>query len=108
MDASSYAKSAFREPRRTPGRHGYTAYFPAHIPRTIELPSRTVRLLADAEASLGRLAGVGQLVPNPALLIRPYLLEDVGVLEEGHAGPRSQRRYLARDLMDAVTDSTMS
>ncbi len=59
-----------------PGRHGYVAYFPASIPRTIDLPAATVKLLADAEASLGRLAGVGQLVPNPHLLIRPYLLRE--------------------------------
>jgi Fic family protein len=52
------------------------AYFPAPIPRAIELPVSTVRLLADAEASLGRLAGVGQLVPNPHLLIRPYLIRE--------------------------------
>jgi Fic family protein len=59
------------------GRHGYVAYFPSPIPRRIELPvSSTVTLLADAEASLGRLAGVGQLVPNPDLLIRPYLLRE--------------------------------
>lgn len=76
MDPARYTKSAFGEPRRTVGRHGYTAYFPAPIPRTTELPGRTVRLLADAEASLGRLAGVGQLVPNPYLLIRPYLLRE--------------------------------
>lgn len=76
MDASTYASTHFGEPRRTPGRHGYTAYFPAPIPRVIEIPTATVRLLADAESSLGRLAGVGQLVPNPHLLIRPYLLRE--------------------------------
>ncbi len=76
MDASAYASTLFGEPRRTPGRHGYTAYFPAPIPRSIEIPTATVRLLADAESSLGRLAGVGQLVPNPHLLIRPYLLRE--------------------------------
>lgn len=76
MDASTYASTPFGEPRRTPGRHGYTAYFPAPIPRVIEIPTATVRLLADAESSLGRLAGVGQLVPNPHLLIRPYLLRE--------------------------------
>jgi Fic family protein len=76
VDFDEYAKSAFGEPRRTPGRHGYVAYFPAAIPRLIELPSRTIRLLGDAEASLGRLAGVGRLVPNPYLLIRPYLLRE--------------------------------
>jgi Fic family protein len=58
------------------GPHGYVAYFPAPIPRTIDLPPSTQRLLADAEASLGRLAGVGQSVPNPHLLIRPYLLRE--------------------------------
>jgi len=59
-----------------PGSHGYVAYCPAPIPRDIELSASTIRLLADAEASLGRLAGVGQLVPNPHLLIRPYLLRE--------------------------------
>lgn len=76
MELAAYSKTPFGEPRRLPGRHGYVAYFPAPIPRTIELPTATVRLLADAEASLGRLAGVGELVPNPHLLIRPYLLRE--------------------------------
>jgi Fic family protein len=76
VDLSDYTSTIFGEPRRTPGRHGYTAYFPAPIPRELELPTPTVRLLADAEASLGRLAGVGQLLPNPNLLIRPYLLRE--------------------------------
>lgn len=76
MDFTVYASTPFGEPRRTLGRHGYTAYFPAPIPRSIELPPPTIRLLADAEASLGRLAGVGQLVANPHLLIRPYLLRE--------------------------------
>ena len=76
MDLAAYASTPFGEPRRTLGRHGYVAYFPAPIPRAIEIPATTIRLLADAEASLGRLAGVGQLVPNPHLLIRPYLLRE--------------------------------
>jgi Fic family protein len=76
VDLDRYPRTTFGEGRRTIGRHGYVAYFPAPIPRQIELPGSTVRLLADAEASLGRLAGVGQLVPNPNLLIRPYLLRE--------------------------------
>lgn len=35
-----------------------------------------MRLLADAEGALGQLAGVGRLLPNPNLLIRPYLLRE--------------------------------
>ncbi len=67
---------AFGEARRTPGRHSYVAYFPAPIRRAVDLPAATVRRLADAEGALGQLAGVGRLVPNPDLLIRPYLLRE--------------------------------
>ena len=76
MKLDEYASTAFGEARRTVGRHGYVAYFPAPIPRAVELPAATIRLLADAEAALGTLSGVGQLVPNPHLLIRPYLLRE--------------------------------
>jgi Fic family protein len=76
VELNDYASTLFGEPRRIPGRHGYVAYFPAPIPRALDLPALTIRLLADAEASLGQLAGVGQLVPNPHLLIRPYLLRE--------------------------------
>jgi Fic family protein len=76
MDPERYASTPFGEARRTPGRHGYVAYFAAPIPRTLELPPSTVRTLADAEGALGQLAAVGRLVPNPDLLIRPYLLRE--------------------------------
>jgi cell filamentation protein, protein adenylyltransferase len=76
VQLDDYKSTAFGEPRRTVGRHGYVAYFPAPIPRVVELPTATIRLLADAEAALGTLSGVGQLVPNPHLLIRPYLLRE--------------------------------
>jgi Fic family protein len=76
VELKDYRSTVFGEPRRTLGRHGYVAYFPAPIPRALELPMSTVKLLAETEASLGRLAGVGQLVPNPHLLIRPYLLRE--------------------------------
>lgn len=76
VDLADYASTQFGQPRRTLGRHGYVAYFPAPVPRAIDLSARTIRLLAEAEASLGRLAGVGQLMPNPHLLVRPYLLRE--------------------------------
>ena len=76
MDASRYLPTPFGEARRTPGPHGYVAYFAASIPRSLELPPSTVRMLADAEGELGQLAGIGRLVANPDLLIRPYLLRE--------------------------------
>ena len=76
MEFDRYASTPFGEARRTVGRFGYVAYYPSAIPRSIDLPSRTVRLLGDAEAALGRLHGVGRLLPNPYLLARPYLLRE--------------------------------
>lgn len=76
MELRAYASTRFGEPRRTPGRHGYVAYFPAPIPRSLDVPAATVRSLTEAEAALGRLAGVGQLLPNPHLVIRPHLLRE--------------------------------
>jgi Fic family protein len=76
VERKTHAPTFFGEARRTPGRHGYAAYFPATIPRALDLPASTVRLLGEAEGALGRLAGVGRLLPNPDLLIRPYLLRE--------------------------------
>jgi Fic family protein len=76
VDPQRYASTPFGEARRTIGPHGYVAYFAAPIPRVVELPASTTRLLGDAEASLGRLAGVGRFLPGPNLLVRPYLLRE--------------------------------
>ena len=76
MDLADFPPTVFGESRRTIGSHAYVAYFPAPLPRSFSLPSGLVPLLADTEAALGRLAGVGQLLPNPHLLIRPYLLRE--------------------------------
>ena len=76
VELETHAPTPFGEARRTPGRHGYVAYFPATIPRALGLPASTVRLLGEAEGALGRLAGIGRLLPNPDLLIRPYLLRE--------------------------------
>lgn len=76
MDRGGSAGTPFGQARRTPGPHGYVAYFPAPIPRSIDLPPATIALLAEAEAALGRLAGIGDLLPNPDLLIRPYVIRE--------------------------------
>jgi len=73
MDASHYVSSIFGQPITVGGRHPYVAFLPAPVPRSIELTAESTRRLGDAEAALGRLAGVGQLLPDPDLLVTPYL-----------------------------------
>lgn len=73
MDPERFADTPFGRARRTPGPHGYVAYFPRPIPRSVEISAANLLRLADAEAALGRLAGAGRLLPHPHLLVRPYL-----------------------------------
>ena len=73
MEQGRYADTIFGRAQRTSGRHGYVAYFPRPLPRSLPISPVSLMLLSDAEASLGRLAGAGRLLPDPHLLIGPYL-----------------------------------
>lgn len=73
MDMDRYAVTPFGAPRRTPGPVGYVAYHPNPIPRILNISEDNVLKLADAEAALGHLAGAGRLLPDPHLLVHPYL-----------------------------------
>lgn len=73
MDADRYADTPFGTARRTVGPHGYTAYFPKPLVRPVPISRVNLMRIADAEAALGRLAGAGRLLPDPHLLVRPYL-----------------------------------
>lgn len=73
MDSAQYSDTLFGRARRTGGRHGYIAYFPRPIPRHVPISNEHLLRISDAEAALGRLAGAGRLLPDPHLLVRPYL-----------------------------------
>lgn len=52
---------------------GYSAFVPAPLPPALEYTPALVRLLSIADAALSELSGVGQILPNPHVLIAPYL-----------------------------------
>ncbi len=52
---------------------GHWAFVPNSLPPALDFPADLVTLLTDAERALGELAGVGQTLPNPHLLIRPFI-----------------------------------
>ena len=52
---------------------GVNAYVPDKLPRDLELSPKLVYALVEASTAVGRLAGVGETVPNPYLLIRPFM-----------------------------------
>lgn len=56
---------------RCPG--GYKAFAPDPLPPALTWTPRLVRALSDADRAVGRLAGEGGRLPNPHLLIRPFV-----------------------------------
>ncbi len=54
----------------------YNAFDPAPIPRDLDLASETVAALSRADMALGRLAGAGRLLPNPHILVSPYVIRE--------------------------------
>lgn len=76
MDPDLFNETPFGRPVRTKGPHGYWYFSPQELPRQLDLPPPTVKLAANAAAALGHLAGIGKLVPNPHLLIQPYISQE--------------------------------
>jgi len=52
---------------------GYWAFVPAPLPPLIRYDEETVLLLSHADASLSELSGLGRHLPNPHILISPYI-----------------------------------
>src|SRR5665213_1527076 len=52
---------------------GYTAFVPAPLPPRLDFNVDLVRALSRADAALSELSGLGRVLPNPHLLIAPYL-----------------------------------
>ncbi|KAB2910947.1 MAG: Fic family protein [Dechloromonas sp.] len=52
---------------------GYRAFHPSPLPPEIVWTPTLVRALSHADRLLGRLAGEGRRLPNPHLLIRPFV-----------------------------------
>ena len=76
MDPKRFVAPQFGEAFKTIGDAGYIAYRPEPLPRRLDLSDETVVALSNADRALGRLAGTGRLLPNPHLLLRPYVTRE--------------------------------
>ncbi|MDA0998925.1 MAG: Fic family protein [bacterium] len=59
---------------RTP--EGAPAFVPDPLPPEIKITDELMAALAEARGALGDLSGVGRTLPNPHLLIRPFLRKE--------------------------------
>ncbi len=91
--------SDFRDPSagrviQAPG--GYVAFVPAPLPPDLVYDSALVRLLSRADAALSELSGLGRQLPNPHLLIAPYVRREA-VLSSRIEGTRASLSDLLLD-----------
>ncbi|MCX5684267.1 MAG: Fic family protein [Planctomycetota bacterium] len=71
MQASDFTKDS--PGRLAPTIGGQLAFLPNELPPLLVWNTDLVGCLSAADRALGRLAGLGQDMPNPHLLIRPFL-----------------------------------
>jgi Fic family protein len=89
----------FRDPRagrvvQAPG--GYAAFIPAPLPPELAYDSSLVLALSRADAALSELSGLGRQLPNPHLLIAPYVRREA-VLSSRIEGTRASLSDLLLD-----------
>lgn len=77
MDAARFRAQAFGKATRRPGdKWAFTYFLPNHIPRQLSLEDDTVLAMSEADSALGHLQGLGRLIPEPDLLVGPFLTRE--------------------------------
>ncbi len=71
MDPADFTDQSPGQLLKSP--EGQWAFVPAALTAWIDLDLGAVKLLTDAERGMGELVGVGKRLPNPHLLIGPFL-----------------------------------
>jgi len=77
---------------------GYAAFVPAPLPPALDYGADLVRVLSRADAALSELSGLGRHLPNPHLLIAPYVRREA-VLSSRIEGTKATLSDLLRDEM---------
>lgn len=75
---------------------GYFAFVPAPLPPAIHYDDELILALSQADSALSELSGLGRLLPNPHLLIAPYVRREA-VLSSKIEGTTTDLSELLRD-----------
>lgn len=70
MDRKAF-KKPFGNLKET--KNGYFTFIPTDLPPGIDYDEGLIAFLSEASLQLGNLSGIGKLIPNPHLLISPYI-----------------------------------
>lgn len=102
-------RTDFRDPKagtlvEAPG--GYLAFVPAPLPPELIYEADLVLALSRADAALSELSGLGRRLPNPHLLIAPYVRREA-VLSSRIEGTKASLSDVLRDeIEDDPSEST--
>jgi len=82
---------------------GYSAFVPNPLPPTLEWTREIVHAMSDADRAIGRLAGEGRGLPNPHILMRPFVAREA-VLSSRIEGTRATLGELLAAEAGAIVD----
>jgi len=93
--------------KKTSGKYikctGYEAFIPEPLPPDIVWTGQLIRSLSDADRLMGQLSGEGKQLPNPHLLIRPFIKREA-VLSSRIEGTRATLGELLANDAGAVVN----
>lgn len=81
----------------------YSAFVPDPLPPQLEWTSRLIGVLSDADRAIGKLAGEGGRLPNPHVLMRPFVQREA-VLSSKIEGTQATLGELLASEVGAVVD----
>lgn len=81
---------------------GNWAFVPAPLPPILQFTSETLNLLSLADQKLGELAGVGKMLPNPHMLIGPFLRHEAVLSSRIEGTLATEEELLLFELNPAV------
>ena len=84
---------------------GYEAFLPNALPPEITWTAALTRALSDADRLLGQLAGEGRSLPNPHLLMRPFISREAVLSSRIEGTQATLGELLATDAGVAVKRS---
>lgn len=100
MDPSQFSAEA-------PGKvikntEGYWAFVPDPLPSKLHLGEETWRLLSQADQKIGELSGLGKMLPNPHMLIGPFLKHEAVLSSRIEGTQATEEDLLLFDLNPAM------
>lgn len=84
---------------------GYEAFIPNPLPPEIDWTGSLIRSLSDADRLIGQLSGEGKQLPNPHLLIRPFIKREAVLSSRIEGTQATLGELLANDAGAVVNRS---